>query len=216
MLRATYIGQARPKSAPDVIDRIVPSGIMSLAVCGDPIVAAAVWGHAHRCLQQNHPVFGSFAARRGKTVAMPAEPGRPLPLRPAAFYMATPLVWIDLTGLQDSLDTSIRLDELREAFQSLVQQHWYAAQPGFVVSMCDVFDCGPEGVWSLAEGLFGRLARAAIYVEGSMPASEEDTPSRPTQIRVWGADLTVECDWNRASGAIIATSRTANQYRGPG
>jgi hypothetical protein len=128
--------------------------------------------------------------------------------------MATPLVWIDLTGLCDSLETSNRLDEIRGVFESLIRQHWYAAQPGFVVSMCDVFDYGHEGVWSLAEGLFGRLARAAIYVEGLAPRISAAAPARDIHIRVWGADATVECRWNQSSGAVVAANGVDQDNRG--
>lgn len=173
------------KRIPDVIDGIVPSGIMTLAVTDDVVTAGALWAHGHDCVRTRSPFLGALATRAGATEVLRPAPGDPHGLLPNVMYMATTLVWLDLTHLTDVDAIDARFHELREVFARMADAHWHAVQPGFVVAIPDVFECGPFGVFDLAVSFFGRLALGAVHVE----ALGERAPS----IVVRGRERSIRC-----------------------
>lgn len=179
------IDRMAARRVPDVIEGIIPSGIMTLAVTDDVTAAATIWEHGRACVTHRRFFLGCRAVRRGATELLRPVPGGPHGLLPTPMYMATALVWLDLTHLGDVDDVDARLHELREVFGRMVDQHWHAVQPAFVVAISDIFECGPFGALDLARSFFGPLALAGVYVE----AHGEDAP----QIVVRGAEETVTC-----------------------
>jgi hypothetical protein len=172
------------KHVPDVIEGLIPSGIMTLAVTDHVPTAEAVWGHGRRCVSTRAPFLGRQPTRRGGVEVLRPEAGVPHGLRPTPMYMATTLVWLDLCHLDlDGIDARVR--ELAEVFDRLSCEHWHAVQPAFVVAIPDVFECGPFGVYDLARSFFGRLALGAVYVE----AYGEEAPA----VVVRGREVTVRC-----------------------
>jgi hypothetical protein len=178
------------KRVPDVIEGIIPSGIMTLAVTDHVPTAEAVWEHGRRCVHARELFLGSRPTRRGGIEVLRPAAGAPHGLRPTPMYMATALVWTDLCHLTDLDEIDVRIRELSEVFGRMALQHWHAVQPAFVVAIPDVFECGPFGVLDLAESFFGRLALGAVYVE----ARGADAPA----IVVRGREGTVSCMRDRA------------------
>lgn len=167
------IDRLAAKRVPDVIEGIVPSGIMTLAVTDDVVTADALWAHGRDCVRSRQPFLGCVPTRAGAIELLRPALGAPHGLQPNVMYMATTLVWLDLTHLGDVDTIDARLHELREVFDAMANAHWHAVQPGFVVGIPDLFECGPFGAFDLAVSFFGALALGAVYVE----AMGEDAPS---------------------------------------
>jgi len=177
------------KQVPDVIEGLIPSGIMTLAVTDHVPTAEAVWEHGRRCVGARAPFLGRQPTRRGGIEVLRPAAGVPHGLRPTPMYMATTLVWLDLCHLDlDGIDE--RLRELADVFDWLSREHWHAVQPAFVVAIPDVFECGPFGAYDLAHSFFGRLALGAVYVE----AHGEAAPA----VVVRGREATVRCAPDRS------------------
>lgn len=190
------IDRLAAKRVPDVIDGIVPSGIMTLAVADDVATAEALWAHGRACVRARELFLGSVRTRAGAFELLRPEAGAPHGLRPTVMYMATTMVWLDLTHLDDVDAIDARFHELRTVFDRMANDHWHAVQPAFVVAIPDVFECGPFGAFDLARSFFGELALGAVYVE----ALGEDAPSVVLRAR----ERTVSCHLDEAGGFSCA------------
>lgn len=179
------IDRMAARRVPDVIEGVIPSGIMTLAVTDDVAAADAIWAHGRWCVAQRRFFLDRQPVRRGGIEVLRPRPGDPHGILPTPMYMATALVWLDLTHLDDVDHVDARLHELRDVFGRMVDQHWHAVQPAFVVAISDVFECGPFGALDLARSFFGPLALAGVYVE----AHGEDAPD----VVVHGAEQTLTC-----------------------
>lgn len=158
-------GPARAWGAPDIVEGLLPAGIMSLVIARSSSSGQAVWSEFKNCMAEQRSFLERHAVRRGPVTELEQPSGETLRIMPSGFWTGTLVVSIDAMSISSAPELRARMEEISESLLGLSGQHWHTNQPAFSVWVCDLFDCGPGNVDDLAKDVFGQLVRGTLYIE---------------------------------------------------
>lgn len=156
---------SRPWGAPDIVEGLLPAGIMSLVIARSTNSGQAVWSEFKKCVTDDRSFLGRHTVRRGPITELEQPPGETLRIMPSGFWTGTLVVHINAMSIRSAPELRARLEEISQSLLGLAGQHWHTNQPAFSVWGCDLFDCGPDNIGGLAKDVFGQLVKGTLYIE---------------------------------------------------
>ena len=116
-------------------------------------------------MAEERAFLGRHAVRRGPVAELEQRSDETLRIMPSGFWTGTLAVRIDATSIQSTSALRARLQEISQSLMRLNTQHWHTNQPAFSVWICDLFECGPGNIETLAAELFGKLVKGTLYID---------------------------------------------------